>query len=61
MNRRFFLTGAGLAAATLATTGAALAAPSLPLPEKLLLNEEIENVWWYRWRRRRVWRRRWGW
>ena len=59
MNRRAFLTGAGLVAGALATSGAALALPSQPLPEKLILNEEIENVWWYRWRRRR-WRR-WGW
>jgi hypothetical protein len=53
------MTGAGLVVGALATSGAALAAPSLPLPEKLILNEEIENVWWYRWRARR--RRRWGW
>ena len=54
------MTGAGLVIGALAASGAALAAPSLPLPEKLVLNEEIENVWWYRWRpRRRRWR--WGW
>ncbi|MGA9599079.1 MAG: twin-arginine translocation signal domain-containing protein [Methylocystis sp.] len=63
MNRRSFLTGAGLVAGALATSGAALALPSLPIPEKLILNEEIENVWWYRWRapRRRGWRCRWRW
>ena len=44
------MTGAGLVAGALATSGAALALPSLPIPEKLILNEEIENVWWYRWR-----------
>ena len=59
MNRRVFLAGVGLAAGALVASDAAFAAPSLPIPEKLLLNEEIENVWWYRWRRRRVWRRRW--
>ena len=61
MNRRSFLFGAGLVVGALATSSAALAMPSLPVPEKLTLNEEIENVWWYRWRRRRAWRRRWGW
>jgi len=62
MNRRSFLTGAGLVAGALATSGAALALPSLPIPEKLILNEEIENVWWYRWRApRRRWRCRWRW
>jgi len=62
MNRRSFLTGVGLVAGALATSGAALALPSLPIPEKLILNEEIENVWWYRWRapRRRRCRWRWG-
>ena len=59
MNRRVFLAGAALVVGALVASDAALAAPSLPIPEKLLLNEEIENVWWYRWRRRRVWRRRW--
>ena len=60
MNRRSFLTGAGLVVGALATSVPALALPSQPLREKLLLNEEIENVWWYRWRpRRRRWR--WGW
>jgi hypothetical protein len=49
-------------AGALATSGAALALPSLPIPEKLILNEEIENVWWYRWRApRRRWRCRWRW
>jgi hypothetical protein len=57
MNRRVFLAGAALVVGALVASDAALAAPSLPIPEKLLLNEEIENVWWYRCRR--VWRRRW--
>ena len=59
MNRRVFLAGVGLAVGALVASDAASPRRACRIPEKLLLNEEIENVWWYRWRRRRVWRRRW--
>jgi len=60
MDRRAFVTKAVLAVAAIAaTSGAALALPSVAPRDTVATEGPVENVWWRRWHCRRWHWRRW--